>query len=152
MSHLFSRACKRGDDTGNKKIIMVKDAVSDFLIRLKNAQAVKKESVTAPYSKLVWELAKILEREGYVANVEKRGKRVRRGVEMALVYEEDGRGRIGGAKRISRLSQRVYKKASAMYPVRHGFGTQIITTSRGLMTVREARKARIGGEVLFEIW
>ncbi len=131
---------------------MVKDPVADFLIRVKNAQAVKKDLTQAPYSKLVWEIAKILEREGYVANVDRRGKRVRRSVEVGLVYDDAGRGRIGGAKRVSRLSQRIYRKATEIHSPKHGYGTQIVSTSKGLMTSREARRAHLGGEILFEIW
>ena len=131
---------------------MVKDPVADFLVRIKNAQAVKKESIDAPYSKFLWEIAKILEREGYVAKVERRGKRMRRSIEAGLIYDESGSGKISGTRRVSHLSQRIYKKAADIHPPRHGFGTQIVSTSKGLMTAQEARRTRVGGEILFEIW
>jgi len=131
---------------------MVRDPLADFLVRLKNAQALKKESTMVPYTAFVWEVAKILEREGFIAKIDRRGKRVRRTIEVGLAYRDDGSARIGGARRVSRLSQRIYKKAGELHPVKHGFGTQVVSTSRGLMTGMEAKKARVGGEVLFEIW
>ena len=131
---------------------MVKDALSDFLVRLKNAQAVKKETVEIPYTALLWETAKVLERSGYVKKLDRHGKRFRRTLEVTLSYNKDGDGRITGARRVSRQSRRVYKKASELYPVRHGFGKHVISTSRGIMTNSEAHKTGVGGEVLFEIW
>lgn len=131
---------------------MVKDPIADFLVRIKNAQAVKKESTMVPYSNVLWEAARILEREGFIGKIDRRGKRNRRVLEVQFRYLEDGKGRIDGARRVSRLSQRIYKKASELYPVKHGHGMQVISTSKGLMTNMEARKARLGGEVLFEIW
>jgi small subunit ribosomal protein S8 len=131
---------------------MVRDPLSDFLVRIKNAQAVGKETTTAPYTSFLWEVAKILERTGYIAKIDRRGKRVRRTLEAGLAYGTDGGARIGGIKRISRPSRRVYKKSTELYPVKQGMGMQIISTSQGLMTDREARRAKLGGEVLFEIW
>lgn len=131
---------------------MVTDPLSDFLTRIKNAQAVRKESVMLPYSKFLWETAQILEEKGYIGRIEKRGKRTRRAIEAYLMYHADGRGRISDVRRISKPSQRVYAGFSKMFPVKHGFGARIVSTSRGLMLDRDARKEKIGGEVLFEIW
>lgn len=131
---------------------MVRDPLADFLVRIKNAQAVKKESAMVPYSNVLWEAAKLLEKEGYLTKVDRRGKRNRRMIEIGFVYDDAGHGRIDGARRISRLSQRIYKKASELHPVKHGYGTQVVSTSKGLMTQMDAKKARLGGEVLFEIW
>ncbi|MEK7576745.1 MAG: 30S ribosomal protein S8 [Patescibacteria group bacterium] len=131
---------------------MVRDPLSDFLIRIKNAQAVGKESTEAPYTTFLWEVAKVLERTGYIAKIDRRGKRVRRTLEVGLAYGEGGRGRIDGVKRISRLSRRVYKKTTELHTPRNGMGLQIVSTSKGIMTDREARKAKLGGEILFSIW
>lgn len=131
---------------------MVRDPLSDFLIRVKNAQSASKGEAVTPYSALLWEVAKTLERVGYLSKVDRRGKRTRRTIEAGLVYSEDGKGRITGMRRVSKLSKRVYKRAAELFPIKHGFGLQIISTSKGLMTAEEARKANIGGEVLFEIW
>lgn len=131
---------------------MVRDSLSDFLVRVKNAQAVKKELVEIPYTSLVWEVAKVLERIGYLKKIDRHGKRVRRTIEATLVYDEVGRGCISGVRRISLQSRRIYKKAADLHPVKHGTGAQVISTSRGVMTDSEARKTKVGGEVLFEIW
>ncbi|KKU52496.1 MAG: 30S ribosomal protein S8 [Candidatus Ryanbacteria bacterium RIFCSPHIGHO2_12_FULL_47_12b] len=131
---------------------MVKDPVADLLVRLKNAQAVKKESTTVPYSALLWEIAKVLEGAGFISKIDRKGKRVRRFLEATLVYNENGEGRISGARRISKQSKRVYKKAKELYPVKHGQGIEVVSTSHGVMTAAEARKGGVGGEILFEIW
>ncbi len=131
---------------------MVRDPLSDFLIRVKNAQAARRDLTLIPYSTLLWEVAKILERKGYLAKIDRRGKRTRRLIEAGLVYGSEGEPRISGTRRISKESRRIYKRASDLYPVKHGYGLQIISTSKGLMSSDEARRANVGGEVLFEIW
>ena len=131
---------------------MVKDSIADLLVRIKNAQAIKKESTEAPYSALLWEIARVLEARGFIAKADRRGKRIRRSIELELAYDEHGQGRVAGARRISKQSRRVYKKASDLHPVRHGHGAEVVSTSRGIMTGDDARRAKIGGEVLFEIW
>ncbi len=131
---------------------MVRDPLSDFLVRLKNAQAVGKETTITPYTSFLWEVAKVLERTGYISKIDRRGKRVRRTLEVALAYGDGGHGRIDGVRRISKLSRRVYKKSTELHTPRNGMGLQVISTSKGVMTDREARKAKLGGEVLFSIW
>ncbi len=131
---------------------MVKDAIADMLVRIKNAQAVKKETTSVPYSALLWEIARVLESRGFIGNTERRGKRVRRSMEIGLLYDERGRGKVSGARRISKQSRRIYKKAADLRPVRHGHGVEVISTSKGIMAGDDARKAKVGGESLFEIW
>jgi len=130
---------------------MVRDSVSDFLVRVKNAQAVKKESTVIPFTSLLWEVAKILEEAGYISKIDKKGKRVRKYLEVTLVYA-NGEGKIKGARRVSRQSQRIYKKARELHSVKHGHGIGVISTSKGVMTTDKARKEGLGGEVLFEMW
>lgn len=131
---------------------MVRDPLSDFLVRLKNAHRAKKADTLVPYNALLWEVAKVLERKGFVAKIDRRGKRTRRMIELSLVYDTEGKGRISDVRRISKQSQRIYKKATELHPVKHGYGMQVVSTSRGLMTDEEARKEKVGGEVLFEVW
>ncbi|MEK7642848.1 MAG: 30S ribosomal protein S8 [Patescibacteria group bacterium] len=131
---------------------MVRDLLSDFLVRIRNAQAVGRGTTMVPYSALTWEVAKLLEREGYIGKSDRRGKRARKMIEVELVYADDKRGRIEGTRRVSKQARRVYRKSTEMQPFRHRHGLQIISTSKGLMTSMEARRGRIGGEVLFEIW
>src|SRR3989338_3267096 len=123
---------------------MVKDSIADLLVRIKNAQAVKKETTDVPYSALLCEIAGVLEARGFIAKADRRGKRTRRSIELGLAYDERGHGRVSGARRISKQSRRVYKKASDLHPVRHGYGVEIISTSKGVMTGDDARKAKVG--------
>lgn len=131
---------------------MVRDPLSDFLVRVTNAQAVGKESTLVPYSKFLWEVSKVLEQSSYIKKIDRRGKRAKRFIEVTLSYNPEGEGRIDGVRRISKLSRRVYRGVSEIHSIKHGYGVQIISTSKGLMTDKEARRARVGGEVLFEVW
>ncbi|PIQ05728.1 MAG: 30S ribosomal protein S8 [Candidatus Nealsonbacteria bacterium CG18_big_fil_WC_8_21_14_2_50_37_10] len=128
------------------------DPVTDMLNRIRNAQAVLKETVDIPISNLRYEIAKILEKGGFVAEVEKKGKKTKKVIEITLKYNEKVPV-ISGLKRISKPGKRIYKKAKELKPVRGGYGIAIISTSKGgLMTDKEARKQKLGGEVICEIW
>jgi len=131
------------------------DPVADMLNRIRNAQAVLKETVDIPLSNLRYEIAKILEKGGFVAEVEKKGKKTKKVIEITLKYNEKIPV-ISGLKRISKPGQRIYKKAKELKPVKGGYGIAIISTSKGggggLMTDKEARKQKLGGEVICEIW
>ncbi|MDA1334437.1 MAG: 30S ribosomal protein S8 [bacterium] len=131
---------------------MVRDRISDYIVRLKNAQAVSREVTTVPYTDLLWEISKKLEETGYVSKIDRRGKRIQRSIELSFKYDKDGIGKIDGVRRISKLSRRIYKKSTELFPIKHGRGHSIISTSKGIMTDAEARKGKVGGEVLFEIW
>ena len=130
---------------------MTSDRVSNFIVSLKNAGAVGKESVTVPFSKFILSIAELLEKEGYVKSTSKKGKKYGKFVEVELLYK-DGVPAITHAKRISSFSTRVYRGAKDMPTVRNGFGIAAISTTKGILTDKEARKQNIGGEVLFEIW
>ena len=129
---------------------MVSDRVGDFIIRLKNAGAISKPSVSVPFSKHVEEIAHKLKSLGYVADVEK-GKRPYE-FEVTLAYDERGRHRINGVKRISKPGRRLYTPSAEAHSVKNGMGARLISTPRGVLTDAEARKVRVGGENLFEIW
>jgi small subunit ribosomal protein S8 len=128
------------------------DPISDMFIRIKNALAVKKKMVEVPYSKLKSEIAELLKKQGYLSTVERRGKKVRRCLELGLVYDAEGYGRITDIKRISKLSRRVYKSADQIGRVKQGVGISVISTSKGLKTGAQAKKERLGGEIICEIW
>jgi len=130
------------------------DPVTDMLNRIRNAQAVLKETVDIPLSNLRYEIAKILEKGGFVAEVEKKGKKTKKVIEITLKYNKKIPV-ISGLKRISKPGQRIYKRAKELKPVKGGYGIAIISTSKGgggLMTDKEARKQKLGGEVICEIW
>ncbi|MBU1293120.1 30S ribosomal protein S8 [Patescibacteria group bacterium] len=129
---------------------MVTDRVGDFIIRLKNAGAIGKEKISMPYSKHVEEIANKLKSLGYVGEVTK-GKAPYT-FEVTLAYDERGQHKIRGVKRISKPGRRLYTPAAEAHSVKNGIGARLISTPRGVLTDREARKVRSGGEDLFEIW
>lgn len=135
------------------------DVISDMLTKIKNAQAVNKDTVFAPFSNLKYEIAKILEKEGFIKRVEKKKKKVGKNnrfqpgqiLEISLKYDNKVPV-ISGIKKISKGGQRIYQPVSKIKRVKGGYGMAIISTSKGLMTDKEARKNKIGGEVICEIW
>jgi len=128
------------------------DPIADLLNRIRNAQAVNKPTVEIPYSDLKFEILKIMEKEGLVEGLEKKGKRVKRSVEITLRYDSASNPIISGLRRISRPGQRIYLSAKEIKPVRGGYGLSILSTPKGLMSDREARRAKIGGEIICEVW
>ena len=132
------------------------DTISDFFIRIKNAYLVKKDRAVVPFSKMKYELAKILENKGFVSAVRKK-KRVKKSgseqlfLDLKLKYD-DGAASFRGVKLISRPSRRIYLKKSELRPVRNGYGILIISTSKGIMTGDEAKKMGLGGQAIAEVW
>lgn len=124
------------------------DPIADMLNRIRNAQAVSKETVVIPYSNLKYEIAKILEKQKLIGKIEKKGRSPRKIIEIALKYPAV----ISGLRRISKPGQRIYARAKEIKPVRGGYGISIISTPKGLMTNKEARRKKLGGEIICEIW
>lgn len=127
------------------------DPIADMLNRIKNGQAVKKETVEIPFSKICFEIGKILVRTGFLKNVELKTKRNRRPIELTLQYKE-GRPQVTGVKRVSKPGQRIYASSLELKKIARKKGIAIVSTPKGLMTAGEARVEVIGGEVLCEIW
>jgi len=127
------------------------DQISNMLTSIRNAQAVRHPVVRVPFSNLKYEIAKILERNGFVEKIEKKGRKTKKFIEITLKYE-DNLPRISGLKRVSKPGQRIYLPWRKIKKVKQGYGIAIISTSKGLMTDKEARKQKIGGEILCEIW
>lgn len=130
---------------------MVNDPVADLLVRLKNASAIGKASVSIPFSNFKLAIAEKLQESGYVKSIDKKGKKVKKTIDVMLKYEE-GRAAISGVKRVSKPGRRIYKRFLEIMPVRYGHGSLFLSTPKGVMTDKEARKAKLGGEALFEIW
>ncbi len=130
---------------------MVSDPIGDLITRLKNAGAVKKKTVEVPYSALRHAVADKLVAAGYLASATKQGKKVRKTLEVGLVYE-NGRSMIRGAERVSKPGRRMYVGAGNIRPVKFGKGKLILSTPKGILTGEEARKENVGGEQLFKIW
>ena len=127
------------------------DPIADMLNRMVNAQAVQKETVVLPFSQIKYAIAKILEQRRFVKHVDFKGKRTRKVIEINLRYLK-GEPRITGVKRISKPGQRSYASSHKIKRVRNGQGIAVISTSKGLMTDQDARREKIGGEILCEIW
>ncbi len=123
------------------------DPIADVLIRVKNGYSVGKKSVSVKYSKLNLKLMKLLQDEGYLEKVETQNREV-----IILLKYSARKPAIVGIKRVSKPSKRVYKGASDLPNVLNGLGIAVISTPKGLMTEREARKLKIGGEVLAFVW
>jgi small subunit ribosomal protein S8 len=128
------------------------DQIADMITRIKNAGDVKKESLVFPYSKIKFEIASVLQKEGYLKSVAKKGKKITKFIEAELNYEADGSPKVRGVQRVSKLSKRIYQKSKELRPVKYGTGLTILTTPKGILTNREAKKEKVGGEVLFKIW
>lgn len=152
LQNLFQRVSKRRCNSGYKKIIMVNDSLGDFIIRLKNASLAKRGSISVPYSKLKHAVADVLQKEGFVNGVEKKGKKVKKFLEVALKYNDAGQPEITGVKRVSKLGKRIYVKSKDIRRVKFGHGRMLISTPKGIMTDSEAKKNNMGGEALFSIW
>ena len=127
------------------------DPITDMLNRIRNAQAVLHPTVDVPFSNLKYEIAKILAKHGFVEKIEKKGRKVKKNIEITLKYQ-DKIPAISGLKRISKPGQRIYKNAKEIKSVKGGYGVAVISTSKGLMTDKEARKKKLGGEIICEIW
>ena len=127
------------------------DPISDFFIRIQNAYRVKKGAVVVPYSNLKAEIARLLEARGYIMSFERKGRKVRKFLEIKLRYD-GGRPALTALRRVSKPSRRLYVRRRELRPVRQGFGTAIVSTSKGLMSGEDARKAGLGGEVIAEVW
>ena len=135
------------------------DPISDMLARIRNAVSAKHSRVDVPASKLKVEIARILQDEGYIQGfslaeepADKTGRQPRPVVRLFLKYGPRGEKVISGIERISRPGRRVYMGVEEVPTVLGGLGTNILTTSRGVMTGRAARKAGVGGEVLCNVW
>jgi small subunit ribosomal protein S8 len=127
------------------------DPISDMLNRIKNAQAVLKTQIDVPFSNFKYEIARILEKEGFIEKVEKKGKKTKRTIEITLKYDNKIPA-ISGIKRISKSGQRIYSPAKNIKKIRGGYGILIISTSKGLMTNKETKKQKLGGEIICEVW
>lgn len=127
------------------------DPITDMLNRIKNAGAVQKPEVFVPFSKFKNEIANILFKENFLGDVKKISKGKSNMLKIGLKYD-NGLLAIEGIKRVSRPGQRIYTGFHDIKKVRGGFGVSIISTPKGLMTNKEARKLKLGGEVLLEVW
>ncbi len=131
---------------------VLSDPVSDFLTRLKNASSAGNESFTAPFSKMKAEIARILQEEGYIWNYETKTDGKFPEILVKVKYSDAGEAVLHNVKRVSKPGLRQYVGAGEMPRVLSGLGVAIISTSKGLMTGQKARKAKLGGEHIANVW
>lgn len=122
-----------------------------MLTKIRNAQAVLHPTVSIPFSNLKQEIAKILERYGFIEKVEKKGKGVKKTLDVYLKYT-DKIPAISGLKKISKPGQRIYSGFQRISNIKKSSGILIVSTPKGLMTDNEARKKKLGGEIICEVW
>jgi len=127
------------------------DPITDMLNQIKNALAVQKTEVLIPLSKIKNEIAIILNKEGYIGEVKKTTKEKIKSLKITLRYDE-GLPAMAGFKRVSKPGQRIYQGFSEIRKVHGGYGMSIVSTSKGLMTNKDARYKKLGGEVICQVW
>jgi small subunit ribosomal protein S8 len=128
------------------------DPIADLLTRIKNGLRVKKKHVSAPYSKIKVGILKILKEKNLIQGFKVQENGVKKNFIIYLKYDEDGEPFIEDLKRVSKPGRRVYAGYKDLKPLRSGFAFRIISTSRGLMTDEEARKRKLGGEIICEVY
>jgi small subunit ribosomal protein S8 len=132
--------------------MVMTDPIGDFLIRIKNGYLAGKRQVLVPYSRIKERLGQILVKEGYLENVKCQMSNVKfKILELELKYEKR-RPVLTEVRRISKPGLRIYSPSSRIPRVRQGFGITIISTSKGLMTDKEAKKKNLGGEIICQVW
>jgi small subunit ribosomal protein S8 len=127
------------------------DQIANMMNMIKNSGKVGHESIAVPYSKLKLAIAECLLKEGYITSVSKKTKKGTPVLEIGILYV-DGRPKITETERISKLSCRVYKGVKDIKPTRNGFGLMLLSTPKGILTDKQARKEMVGGEALFKLW
>ena len=127
------------------------DPITDMLNQIKNAEAVQKTEILVPLSNIKHEIATILSKEGFIGEVKKTTKGKAKILKISMKYD-NGVPAMAGFKRVSKPGQRIYNGVHEIRKVRGGYGMSIISTSKGLMTNKDARYKKIGGEVICQIW
>ena len=128
------------------------DPIADMLTRIRNAIRSRKAKVQIPSSKIKQRIAEVLSEEGFVGAVRAESDEKQGTITIELRYDNNNRNVIEGLRRTSKPGQRKYVRHNGMPKVRSGLGIAILTTSKGIMTEREARKQQLGGELICEVW
>jgi small subunit ribosomal protein S8 len=131
---------------------MMTDPIADMLTRIRNAVRVERPYITMPLSKVKRGLAEVLKREGYIWDWTEENAEPANQLKLELKYGPNGERVIRHIKRVSTPGRRVYTRASDLKPVLNGLGIKVLSTSRGVISDREARQRNLGGEVLCELW
>ncbi|MCX6790844.1 MAG: 30S ribosomal protein S8 [Candidatus Gribaldobacteria bacterium] len=127
------------------------DPITDMFNRIKNAQAVFKDSTEMPYSEVKMQIAEILKESGFIEDCKKKGVKTQKTIKVDFKYDKH-QAAFSGYKRISKPGQRIYISHQEVRPVKNGYGVAIISTPKGLMSDKQARRAKVGGELMVEVW
>ncbi|MDD5721059.1 MAG: 30S ribosomal protein S8 [Candidatus Pacebacteria bacterium] len=127
------------------------DSISNMIIIMKNGSLAGKESVSFPYSKMKNAIGECLKKAGYISEISKKVKKGQSVLEVGLIYT-DKKPKITEVERISKQSRRVYFGMKDIHSVRNGTGLLVLSTPKGILSGKEARKEQVGGEALFRIW
>ena len=130
---------------------MVGDKISNLIIGLKNAYKAKHSIFELPYSRMSLSILEVLRKEGFIQDFEEKGKDLNKKLEVSLKYE-NGAPAISDVKRVSKQSKRSYISYKNIRPVRSGYGISVISTPEGVMSDKEAKIKKVGGEELFKVW
>jgi small subunit ribosomal protein S8 len=133
---------------------MVSDRVGDFIVRLQNAARVGKRTISTPYSSHLLAIAEKLKKLGFISAVEvaEGTGGVKKNVQVELFYDQKGSPKLRGVKRVSKPGRRIYISNDEAHTIKGGTGARLISASVGIVTDSEARKTKVGGEHLFDIW
>lgn len=131
---------------------MVNDIIADSLTRLRNASMRRLESTTLYYAKIVVSILDVFKEQGFIKGYNVNNKDGKQSILVQLAYDERGKSMINEVKRISKPGRRVYKARSELKRFKNGYGTIVVSTSRGVISNDEAYKANVGGEALCSIW
>jgi len=131
---------------------MMMDRIADMLTRIRNAQTARIEKIEMPAGKTLLSLAELLKDEGYIGAVKAYNHKGHRFLRLTLRYDDEGQPVIQEITRISKSGRRVYAGADDLPRVKNGYGVAVVSTSRGIMTDKQARAANIGGEVLCTVF
>lgn len=130
---------------------MVKDTIADLISNLKSAGDAGVATLTTPYSKMRASVLELLQKEGFIKSFSKKGKKIAKFLEIEILYI-DKKPAITGLQRMSKFSKRLYKGVKDIKPIKSGYGIMVLTTPKGILTDKEARNQKVGGELLFKIW
>ena len=128
------------------------DPIADLLTRIRNGMSAKHERVDVPASRLKEQICAVLQQEGYIEGYKLVENEKQSILQVTLKYQADRQPVVQGMRRVSKPSLRVYVGSDEIHPVRSGLGVSILSTSKGVMTGKQARQSKIGGEVICEVW
>lgn len=131
---------------------MKTDPIADFLTHIRNAIHARKDRVDTPWSRLKESLAKVLQEEGFIGEFGLLEEGSRKHLRLRIRYDAKGQSIVRGLKRVSRPGRRIYVSTELIPSVQNGLGINVLSTSRGLMVDRQARKLHVGGEILCSVW